>query len=187
MNVVLIGLRGTGKSTVGRILSERLRWPFFDSDAAVQERAGMTIHELFTQKGEGEFRRLESEVIKEYAAKDFCIIATGGGAILDESNVAALRKTGFVVHLSANPTELWRRISLDAVSAHTRPALLKDAASGIDELEKILLARAFNYAQARHSEVLVDTRTPVEVAEAILILMKAHGIAKRPSSKTKRS
>ena len=95
MNLVLIGLRGTGKSTVGRILSMRLKWPFHDTDAIVQDRSGLTIRELFEQKGEPEFRRLESEVVQEFAKLDAAVIATGGGAILNETNVAALRANGF--------------------------------------------------------------------------------------------
>ena len=176
MNLVLIGLRGTGKSTVGRILSMRLKWPFHDTDAIVQDRSGLTIRELFEQKGEPEFRRLESEVVQEFAKLDAAVIATGGGAILNETNVAALRANGFVVHLSATPAELWRRISLDAATSHTRPKLVQNAETGIDELQKLLLARAARYAAARHSEVIVEDRTPDEVAEMILVLMKAHGV-----------
>ncbi|HYF48046.1 MAG TPA: shikimate kinase [Planctomycetota bacterium] len=178
MNLILIGLRGTGKSTVGKILAARLNWPFYDTDTIVQDRAGLTIKELFEQKGEPEFRRLESEVVQECAAFDTSVIATGGGAILNETNVSALRRNGFVVHLSANPAELWRRISLDAATNHTRPKLLQSAETGIEELEKLLLSRAAKYAAARHSEVIVEDRTPDEVVERVLVLMKAHKITK---------
>jgi len=178
MNLVLIGLRGTGKSTVGRTLAMRLNWPFHDTDSIVQERAGLSIRELFEQKGEAEFRRLESEVVQECADFEGAIIATGGGAILNDANVAAIRRNGFVVHLSANPIELWRRISLDAATTHTRPKLVQSAESGIDELQRLLLSRSALYAAARHSEVIVEDRTPDEIADAIVVLMKAHGIGK---------
>ena len=99
MKLVLIGLRGTGKSTVGRVLAGRLEWPCFDTDTLVQERAGMSIRALFEQQGEAAFRRLESEVVQECAGQDRVVIASGGGAILNSENVAALKQDGFVVRI----------------------------------------------------------------------------------------
>jgi shikimate kinase len=179
MKLVLIGLRGTGKSTVGRILSERLRWKYFDTDTLVQERAGCSIRELFEKQGEPAFRKMESEVVRECAAADQSVIATGGGAILDAENVVALKRDGFVVHLTANPSELWRRISQDQASRENRPKLVQDAKSGVDELKKLMLSRAGKYAHARDAEVIVEDRSPDEVAEAVMLLMKARGVAVR--------
>jgi shikimate kinase len=183
MNLVLIGLRGTGKSTIGRMVAAQLKWEFFDTDTIVQDRAGMTIRELFEKKGEPEFRRMESEIVQECSGNNQSVIASGGGAILNDANVAAMKRNGFVVHLSANPAELWRRISLDAATQHTRPKLLQSAESGVEELEKLMLARAAKYAAARHAEVVVEDRSPDEVAEAVLVLMKAHGVVKNGESK----
>ena len=183
MNLILIGLRGSGKSTVGRILSERLGWNFCDSDVIVQERSGMTIRELFESRGEAEFRKLESVVVIECVSGDQTIVATGGGAVLNPLNVAAMKRNGFVVHLTADPTELWRRISQDAASMETRPKLVAGAYSGIDELKKLMLARAGVYAQARDVEVDVEERSPDEVADAVLVLMRAHGVIKSASGR----
>lgn len=176
VNLVLIGLRGTGKSTVGLVLSQRLEWPLFDSDAIVQERAGATIRELFEQGGEALFRQWEAEIVQEVAGRDKAVIACGGGAILDLRSVAALKGNGFVAHLSASPAELWRRISLDRASGETRPRLDASARSGLEELQRLMLARAAAYADARDVEVDVEARSPDEVADAILVLMKAHGV-----------
>jgi shikimate kinase len=176
MKLVLIGLRGTGKSTVGRILASRLKWQFFDTDAMVEERAGTTIKELFAKHGEAHFRQLESEMVRECATKDKAVIATGGGAILDPQNVALLRDNGFVVHLTANPSELWHRISKDPVSSNNRPQLLQNAESGIDELKKLMLARSAAYARARDVEVWVEDRSPDEAADAAMLLMKTHQV-----------
>ncbi len=175
MKLALIGLRGTGKSTVGRILAARLNWVCFDTDSIVQDRAGMTIQELFEKQGEPKFRELESAVVQECCATDPAVIATGGGAILNPANVAALRAGGYVVHLTADPTELWRRISHDTGSKRQRPQLVKDAGSGLDELKLLLRSRAALYAQARDAEVEVEGRSPDEVADAVLLLMRAHG------------
>ena len=95
MNLVLIGLRGTGKSTVGRLLAERLQRPFFDTDTLVQQRAGKTIREIFEQDGEAAFRALESAVVRECAQQRNAVLATGGGAVLDPQNTAALRAGRF--------------------------------------------------------------------------------------------
>jgi shikimate kinase len=176
MKLVLTGLRGTGKSTVGRILAERLRWDFFDTDALVEERAGATIRQLFEKYGEPHFRKLECEIVREYAPRDKAVVATGGGAILDSGNIAALKNKGFVVHLTATPAELWRRISRDPLTCSSRPKLLQEADSGIDELKKLMLARAAAYARARDVEVWVEDRSPDEIAEATLLLLKAHQV-----------
>ena len=178
MNLVLIGLRGSGKSTVGRILAERLQWGFCDTDELVQSKAGMTIRELFEKSGEGGFRQLESDAVRACAAADHAVIATGGGAILDPTNVVALRLRGFVVHLTADPSELWRRIVQDKSSMESRPKLSVNSESGIDELKRLMRARAGAYAQARDAEVSVENRSPDEIADAVMLLMRAHGVLK---------
>ena len=171
MKVVLIGLRGSGKSTVGHLLAERLKWPFFDTDVLIQERAGMSVREVIEKNGEAHFRKIEAEVVRECARHDRAVIATGGGAILDPDNVSALRLNGFVVHLTASPHELWRRVEQDKASEYSRPQLLPDAGSGLAEMEKLMHARAAAYQQARHVEVTVENRTPAEVAGTVIGLM----------------
>ena len=93
MKVVLIGFRGTGKTTVGRILANRLGLPFYDTDALIEQRAGMPIPEIFRRAGEAHFRALEREVIASLRTAEG-VIATGGGAVCDPANVADLRWHG---------------------------------------------------------------------------------------------
>jgi len=174
VKLVLIGLRGTGKSTVGKILAERLARPFFDSDELLQQRSNLTIRQIFETEGEASFRQRETAVVQELARENDAVIATGGGAILNPDNVRVLRENGFVVHLSADPSELWRRISLDISSHANRPQLLPGT-SGPEELRKLMLARASHYSQARDVEVEVEGRSPQEVAEKVLLLLRAHG------------
>lgn len=174
MKLVLIGLRGTGKSTVGKLLAEQLKRPFFDTDELVQERANLTIRQIFETEGEPSFRQRETAVVRELAQQADAVIATGGGAILNAENVRVLREDGFVVHLSADPSELWRRISQDVSSHANRPPLVAGS-SGPEELRKLMLARASHYSQARDVEVGVQDRSPQEVVEKVLLLMRTHG------------
>lgn len=104
-NIVLIGMPSCGKSTVGKIIAERLGREFIDTDALIEERAGCSIPEIFENHGEAHFRGLESEVIRELAPKNGAVIATGGGAILREENTRALRENGKIYFID-RPLEL---------------------------------------------------------------------------------
>jgi len=98
-NIVLIGMPSSGKTSVGSVLSEKLGKSLVDTDSLIVEKAGMEITEIFARYGEKHFRDLETEVIKELSSKQDLIISTGGGAILREENVRALKHNGVVVFL----------------------------------------------------------------------------------------
>ena len=110
VRVVLIGYRGTGKTSVGRILAESLNLPFFDTDMLVERTAGVSIPEIFRQHGEARFRALERGVIESLAGVEG-VISTGGGAVCDPANVADLRRHGRVYLLSASPETIGERIA----------------------------------------------------------------------------
>lgn len=105
-NIVLIGMPGCGKSTVGKALSKELGFDFVDSDEEIVKRAGVTIPEIFSQSGEEGFRKLEAEVIKSLSALQHTVIATGGGVILNERNVDLLRQNGRLVFLDRSLEKL---------------------------------------------------------------------------------
>lgn len=105
-NVVLIGMPSSGKSTLGRALAVLLGRKFYDSDTLIEERLGMTIGEFFNKRGEEEFRKIESEVIKELSDINSAVIATGGGAVLKKENVLFLKKNGRIVFLERALEEL---------------------------------------------------------------------------------
>lgn len=102
-NIVLIGMPASGKSSVGKILSKKLDRPFVDTDAEIEKKIGCSISDFFAKNGEAAFRDIESEVILELAAKQGLIVATGGGAILRNENVMALKQNGVLYFLDRNP------------------------------------------------------------------------------------
>ena len=128
MNIVLIGYRGSGKTTLGRKLADKMWLKFVDTDVLISERAGKTIAEIFATQGEPAFRDLESAIIAEVAAGDGQLIALGGGAILRTQNLAALKQNGArIVYLHASTEILAQRIAGDPNTAATRPPLTSPA------------------------------------------------------------
>lgn len=160
MKVVLVGFRGTGKTSVGRILANRLGVPFHDTDALVEQRAGMPIPEIFRRAGEAHFRALEREVVASLRTAEG-VIGTGGGAVCDPANVAALRRHGTVYLLAAPPGVIHERIA-----GSDRPGLTD---LPLEEEVRTLLSRR-NEAYLGAADVCIETgrRTPAEVAGMIL-------------------
>jgi shikimate kinase len=166
-NLVLIGFMGTGKSAVGRRCARLLGYTFRDSDAAIVSRAGRSIPAIFAEEGEAAFRSLERNVIAELAATPGLVIATGGGAIMDEGNVANLRASGVVFLLTASPEVLLKRVG----NAQSRP-LLASASDPLERIQELLAARKPHYDRAAHFRVDTSYLSPDEVAEAIVLLYK---------------
>jgi len=171
MNLVLIGYRGTGKTTIGCILAARLGWPLVDTDTLIQERAGKSIKEIVASAGWPEFRRLECETIAEVAAADRQVVSAGGGAILDAANREALRASGRVVWLTAAPETIWQRLQTDPKTAAERPNLTEGG--GAPEVRKVLGERRAAYQAACHYRVATDECSPDESADRILAWFKA--------------
>ena len=164
---MLIGYRGTGKSTVGRILADRLGRPFRDADREIEARAGRSIRSIFDEWGEPAFRDWEERTLTELAAEGpGAILATGGGAVLREANRRAIREFGFVAWLTACPAELARRLAADAPGLAERPALTP--AGTLDEIIQVLTVRTPLYAELADAVIPTDGRDPRDVAEAIL-------------------
>ncbi len=149
MNIVLIGYRCTGKSTVGRILSKKLGWNFVDTDELIEKKEGKSIEEIVSEKGWREFRRIEKEVIEEVSRYRNQVISTGGGAVLDKENRERLKKNGFIVWLRAKPETIKERMLRDK----KRPSLTGKAPE--EEIEEVLKEREPIYREC--SDLIIDT------------------------------
>ncbi len=165
-HVILIGFRGSGKSTVGPLLAERLGLPFIDADQQIAERAGKTITEIFASDGEQVFRDHERAVIAEVCNRDPHVIAVGGGAVLDDNNISAMRQAGVVVWLTGTANTLWKRIAADSKSPNQRPDLSPDG--GLAEVHKLLDARQPRYRAAADIEMDTEEIEPLEAADQLV-------------------
>lgn len=163
MNVVLIGYRGTGKSTVGKIVAARLGRTLVSTDAEIVKQAGQTIPEIVAQHGWDYFRDLESRVCQEFANRDGLVIDTGGGAILRSQNVEALKKTGTLFWLTAAVDTIAQRIGRDT----QRPSLT-GTKSFVDEVQDVLRERTPKYEAAADHVIATDGRSLVRIADEIL-------------------
>lgn len=112
-NLVLIGLMGAGKTSVGRHLAQHLGWEFLDTDHVLEQRCGADIPWIFDIEGEAGFRRRETEVLEDLCQYENTVIATGGGIVLSERNRSLLKTCGTVVYLSATPEQLYARVAHD--------------------------------------------------------------------------
>ena len=167
MNIVLIGYRGTGKSTVGQVLAARLGRQLISTDAEIVKRAGRTIPEIVAMHGWEHFRDLESQVCQDVAALAGAVIDTGGGAILRPENVEALRKSGELVWLTASVSTIAGRIGGDT----ERPSLT-GAKSFIEEIEEVLRERSPKYQAAADHVVATDGRSIEQIADDVLAGLK---------------
>ena len=163
MNIVLFGMMAAGKSTVGECLALAMCRPFVDTDRLIVERYG-EITEIFERHGEGYFRVLEGEIVKELIQKDGQVIAVGGGLVLSEENVSLLKRNGKMVYLRGAVETLVGRLAGDK----TRPLLQADDVSLTEQVEKLLSARAPVYERVADFTVEIDGKTPENIAVEIM-------------------
>lgn len=163
MNIVLIGYRGTGKSTVGKIIAARLDRELVSTDTEVTKRAKLTVPEIVQQFGWEHFRDLESEVCRDLAVQGQLIIDTGGGAILRQQNVDSLKKSGTLFWLTASVETIAGRIGGDT----QRPSLT-GTKSFIEEIQDVLRERTPKYRAAADHTIATDGQSAEQVASRIL-------------------
>ncbi|MEE9304325.1 MAG: shikimate kinase [Thiotrichaceae bacterium] len=138
-NIILTGLMGAGKSTIGRALAKRRRMEFFDSDRLIEERTGVDIPTIFEIEGEEGFRDREQQVIADLVAEKGVVIAIGGGSLIREANRNLLTESGILIYLRATPQQLYSRIRYDK----SRPLMQTD--NPLQTLTRILKNREKYY------------------------------------------
>ena len=166
MNIVLIGYRGTGKSSVGRQLAMRLGRELVSTDAEIVKREQRTIPEIVAREGWEYFRDLESDVCKELGLRDQIVIDTGGGAILRAQNVDVLKKHGTLFWLTASVETITKRIGDD----NQRPSLT-GTKSFVDEIQDVLRERTPKYQTAADHIITTDDRSIHQLVEMLLTLV----------------
>lgn len=170
-NIILVGFMASGKSHVGRLLSDRTGMPLVDADSIIVERAGKSIEQIFADEGEAAFRSLERQVIAEVCGGAGQIISAGGGAFVDPDNRQAMLGGGTVFCLQARPETIYQRLKASNESGRpVRPLLAGPDPLG--RIRELLAARAEAYAQA-HNCIDTDELTPEGVAEELLNLFPA--------------
>ena len=160
-NIVLVGFMGTGKTNVGRLISQELNMEYVNTDDLIEKKEGMSINDIFSKKGEPYFRQVESEVIKEVSQKDSSLIDAGGGVVTSELNVKGLKQKGIIFCLNATPEEILKRTKR---YSH-RPLL--NVADPLAEIKVILKNRTEYYKRADY-QIETTGKTADEVSKEII-------------------
>jgi shikimate kinase len=160
MNIYLIGMMGSGKSTVGKPLSEKMHKPFIDLDSEIEKGTGKNISEIFDIDGEEQFRKMETKQLKQYSES---IVACGGGIVLKDENREFINENGVTILLTASMEELSHRLS----DSGNRPLLADDNTE--EALTKLWLERQLNYLNTADFTIETDGKNPEQLTEEILV------------------
>ena len=170
LNLVLIGYRATGKTSVGARLAKLLGRPFVDLDQVLVQEAGKSITEIVAQGGWEDFRRREKELVARYGPAQGLVLATGGGVVLDFENVQILRQNALVIWLTASPATIRARLAADQPQKESRPSLTGNDV--IQEVAEVLKSRQHLYLAA--AQMVIDTAnmSVTQVVEQILATLQ---------------
>ncbi len=180
MNLILIGYRATGKTSLARHLAARLGWDSVDADVEIERRAGKSIARIFAEEGEPAFRDLEAAVIAELCGRRDLVLAAGGGAPLREASRRAMREAGQVVWLRASPETILARMNGDATTAERRPSLTN--LPPLEEIVQVLGRREPIYRESAHTIVDTEGKSLEQLTDEILAGLETSA---RPRAKTK--
>ena len=166
MNIVLIGYRCSGKTSVGRIVAKDMDKSFMDTDSIIEDRAGSPIEDIISKGGWQSFREIEKEVIKGISDGENLVIATGGGVVMDKENVRNLKKNGFLVWLKGSLKVLKERMDRDIRSGQGRPSLTGE--DPLEEIKKVVDIRDPLYSDACDYAIDTSHLSVEEVAGLII-------------------
>ena len=160
MNIYLIGMMGSGKSTVGKTLSEKMHKPFIDLDSEIEKGTGKNISEIFDIDGEEQFRKMETKQLKQYSES---IVACGGGIVLKDENREFINENGIAILLLATMGELTQRLS----NSGNRPLLADDNTE--EALTKLWMERQIDYLDTANFTIETDGKNPEQLTQEILV------------------
>ena len=169
MNIILIGYRGSGKSTVGRSLAYRMRRRFVDTDDLIESKEGQ-ISDIVKSHGWDYFRGVEKRIVGEISQEDNLVIALGGGAVLDPDNIVNLERNGFIIWLKADRDVVRKRMNGDSRTFASRPTLTGKGT--IEELEEMMSFRNPFYEKAAKIQFDTSTLDVEAVVENILAVLE---------------
>lgn len=164
-NIVLVGMMGAGKTTVGEYLSAKLNRELKDIDCVIEQEQKKSIIEIFTDDGEEAFRKLESETIEKFSNMSDLIISTGGGALEKANNLSNLQKNGIIIYLKADIEELFKRVKNE-----TQRPLLKEQ-DPLEVIKKLIKKREKFYLMADIT-IITDNKSPEKITEEIIKAIK---------------
>jgi shikimate kinase len=165
-SLFLIGPRGSGKTTVGRLVAQHLGIPFYDADEALEADAGRSIRAIIVEEGEPAFRDREEQILGKLIERGPAVIATGGGVVGRDSNRRKIKMTGKAVWLTADADTLLQRLTADSATADRRPNL---SVGGRAEIEELLRLREPLYRECANLIVETAGRSPDQIAADILV------------------
>jgi len=160
MNIYLIGMMGTGKSTLGKTLSKNMQKPFIDLDSEIEKTGGSSVSEIFDRDGEERFREMETEQLKQYSGS---VVACGGGIVLKLENRHFIKENGIAILLTASMGELSQRLS----DSDNRPLLTNDITE--EALTKLWLERQLDYLNTADFTIETGGKNPEELSEEIIL------------------
>ena len=160
MNIYLIGMMGTGKSTLGKTLSKNMQKPFIDLDSEIEKTGGNSVSEIFDRDGEERFREMETEQLKQYSGS---VVACGGGIVLKLENRHFIKENGIAILLTASMGELSQRLS----DSDNRPLLANDITE--EALTKLWLERQLDYLNTDDFTIETGGKNPEELSEEIIL------------------
>lgn len=164
-NIVLVGMMGAGKTTVGELLATKLNRELKDIDRVIEQEQKKSIIEIFTDDGEEVFRKLESETIEKFSNMSDLIISTGGGALEKANNLSNLQKNGIIIYLEADIEELFKRVKNE-----TQRPLLKEQ-DPLEVIKKLIKKREKFYLMANIT-IITDNKSPEKITEEIIKAIK---------------
>lgn len=174
MKLILIGYRAAGKTTIGRLLAEKIGLPFIDTDKLIENEAGMPLADVIQEEGWTGFRKRETKAVMSLGERGVCVVATGGGVVLSRANTDMLKKEGMLIYLKADPGDIIERLKKDEQKEGARPRLTD---AGLEsETQTMLKQRIPLYEALADYTAQTEDKSPLQVVDDIYVHLVETGV-----------